>query len=149
MIDNKKMWESIIKYYRQCNPAPQGYIVRDIFDDALNDQNLEYKNGKILYNIWFKCTHTFDTAYDLFEEGGMYRYCDAVRLNPNNFGKVPIFPQNEKEEPKKICSSIPSIDYNYQTQDGSYRMGLGGLSRKQMEDIVNMVVNYQQEKQEV
>ena len=47
-LDNKKMWESVIKYYEKAHPAPEGLITCTIFDDALREQGFEYKNGKIV-----------------------------------------------------------------------------------------------------
>ena len=92
-IDNKRMWESILRFKCEVKTEdvknnPAGIAIKCIGDSikhALNEQGLEYVNGEILSNRWFKCIHSFETAHDRFEEGKSYRYCDTVRRNMKYF----------------------------------------------------------------
>ena len=84
-IDNVKMWESIMKYQAQ-----YGECWGDIFDDALSEQGLEFKDGhivsiqeqnadfKIEKGKWYVCTKEYflqcEGEYDfLFEKGKIYK----------------------------------------------------------------------------
>lgn len=92
-IDNKKMWESILSFkcevkIEDLKNNPAGIAIKCIGDSikhALKEQNLEYKDGEIVSNRWYKCIRSFETARTNFEEGESYRYCEEVRRNIKYF----------------------------------------------------------------
>ena len=97
-LDNKKMWESLIK--SKANRGCEPFNCQDVLD-ALKDQGFEYKDGKIVSTkpLWENIPKGWYIAKKDFHDKDLDGFCGA-----------PVFMEGEPTPKEKVFKIVPYMN---------------------------------------